>query len=149
MAITLFIILNLQTRFLSTRRDLIYDNTGSRDMRVHRFSFETIRYVCDSAVERKVLRALESYARLTKKKGRKRVERPRWKLNSFSDRHAGVNDLAAYCTPVERVDSGYANIAHGPTKPFLLRFSLFFWCNAPFSPLQWRNPFLGATVAHN
>jgi len=77
MTITLFIILNLQTRFLSTRRDLFYDNTGSRDMRVHRFSFETIRYVCDSAVERKVLRALESYARLTKKKGRKRVERPR------------------------------------------------------------------------
>lgn len=37
--------------------------------------------------------------------------------NSFSDRRAGVNDLAAYCTPVERVDSGYANLAHGSTGP--------------------------------
>jgi len=60
--------------------------------------------------------------------------------NSFSDRQAGVNDLAAYCTPVERVDSGYANLAHGPTKPSLLSLP-------SFPPPLKGNPFSSALVA--
>jgi len=55
-----------------------------------------------------------------------------------------VNDLAAYCTPVERVDSGYANLAHGPTKPPLLSLPSF----APrvlLSSIEWK-PVLHAAL---
>lgn len=59
----------------------------------------------------------ESELRSSNEKGLKRRKTAEQEQNSFSDRRAGVNDLAAHCTPVERVDSGYANLTRGSTEP--------------------------------
>jgi len=108
---------------LSTWRDLIYDNTELRDTRVTTSLSRPWVMSTTLPLNEKFLRALESYARLTKK------VKTRWKTakNSFSDWQVGVNNLAAYSTSVVRVDSGYANFTHDSTELFLLLFSFFFF----------------------
>lgn len=77
-------------------------------------------YVCDSAVKRKVFTSARELCSPYKKDRNQVKDRVRGRTHSAIS--ADVNDLAAYCTPVERVDRGYANFAHGLTEPFLLSF---------------------------